>query len=108
MKLFRTIQVYFALMGIKSSHQGQKYSYNLVNFVILATLIHFSCATTAFILCDAESFKQIANSFYAASASLSATLNLIVSMCNSSKFFELIESYETTIQSSKIKCISKT
>lgn len=98
MKLFLAIQEYFAIIGVKPSQRC-----GLQSFVVLTILVHFSAAAAAFILYDAESFKDVADSFYASSASHSALLNVIVTICNSSKFFALIESYEDTIQSSKHK-----
>lgn len=101
MKLFQTIRGYLAIMGIEPSRQCKNYSFNFSSLVILTTLVHFTAATAAFILYDAESFKEVADSFYASSASLSAVLNLIETICNSSRFFALIEGFENTIESSK-------
>lgn len=102
MKLFATVRVYFGIMGIRSSsQQPRKYSFNSVSLAILATLVYFSVATTAFILYDAESFKQFADSFYSTATAIATTLNFIAIICNSSIFFELIESFENAIETSK-------
>lgn len=101
MKLFQAIQVYFAILGIKISQPPQKYPVNQVNFAILVVLVQCFVATTLFIFFDAESFKEIVDSYYPASSAITATLNFIVMICNSSKIFKLIENYENTMQSSK-------
>lgn len=103
MKLFKAILVYFAMMGIKPSQKCRKYSFNAASVVMFITLVQFCVGTAASILYDSESFKELANSFYAGSASLSAILNLITIIFNASKFFKLIEKYENTIQTSKNK-----
>ena len=103
MKLFQAIQKYLIVFGFKSSQQSQKSSINATNLVVLTIFAHFSIATTVFLLFDAESFKQIVDSFYPASSAILATLNFIVIICNSSKLFKLIESFENTIQMSKMK-----
>lgn len=100
MKLFESIQVCFAFLGIKPS---QKYPFNATNLVILTILAQFAVGTTAFIFYDAENFKQIADAFYPASTAISATSNFFYIICNSSKIYKLIESYEKTIQNSKQK-----
>lgn len=103
MKLFQSIQVYFAFLGIKPSQNFQKYPFNATNLVILTIFVQFSVGTTAFIVYDAKSFKQLADAFYPTSLAITATLNFIFIICNSSKVYKFIENYENTIKISKKK-----
>lgn len=101
MKLFQTIRGYFAIMGFEPAQQSKNHSLNLADLVILTILVQFSVAITAFIFCDAKSFKEVADSFYPAASAISATLNLITIICNAPNLFKLIDGYENAIQSSK-------
>lgn len=101
MKLFQSIQVHLACLGVKPSQQFRKHPFNAMNLVILTMLVQFSVGTTAFICYDAENFQQIADAFYPAITGITATSNFIYVLFNSSKIFKLVESYENTIKSSK-------
>lgn len=107
MKLFQSIQVYFASLGIKPpSEQLQKYPFNTANVLTLIVMLQFAVSTTAFFVFDARNFKQIADSFYPSSNAISGTVNFIVVICNLAKIFKLIENYETALRASKTDYIN--
>lgn len=101
-KFFQSIQSNFAILGIKPSQQCQKSLFNTANSSALAILVHFSVATTAFLLYYANNFKELADSFCTASTATAATLNFIILICNSTKVYKLIENCESAVQKSKI------
>lgn len=100
MKLFQSVQQFYATMGIFPAHHIQPYRYNLRNafFLISATLMFIS--TTGYLLIETASFLERAESFYAATTVLNCVVYFIVQFAKREENFRLIGLFEEFITKS--------
>lgn len=101
-KLFQSVQEYFQTMGIYPTQPNQKYSFNLMSFLILVSMLVFLVPSMAFFLLKAETIEEYYNTFYASSSVLAYIACFMVNVWKMTNLLDLIARYERNILRSKL------
>lgn len=106
MKLFQAIQNYFAIVGINSPQQKQKFPDNKKALIILMLLIINYLFVCVFLFRKAKNFEEIANTFYNAVTIIVIIIDHVIHIWKSDALFKFIEIFEKFIQKSEYKQLS--
>lgn len=99
-KLFQLVQKIYKMMGICPSQPDQKYPFNLKTLIVLLIVIQFLLSSMAFLIFQADSTQERADSFYFSLSIANCAVYIIVSHWKIVKILKLIESFEEFIEQS--------
>lgn len=98
MKIFQSLQINYALVGIIPPHQNRKHRiFNRKNTIALLMYFQIFAQCCAFLLVEAKTFNEYAESFCLTTAMLTAGSNFAIIVWKSKKAFQLIKNYENLI-----------
>ncbi|XP_055306350.1 odorant receptor 94a-like [Sitodiplosis mosellana] len=97
MKIFDLIRHHFEFVGI-STTQTTKHPFNVRNVAILVTFAQFFISSMAFLLFEAKTIREFADSFYAAATTFGVSNVFIPNIFNMANIFQLIDDSDAIIQ----------
>lgn len=98
MIIFQSIQKYFSILGINSSALRKNQVFNIRNVLTVFLFGVLSVSTTEFLVFEATSFREYADSFYSACTISLVGANFAVLMWKTAKVFTFIEELQNIIQ----------
>lgn len=98
MKIFQTFIINLRTAGIYWPQKYQTHPFNGKNIAILFNLGLFIVLAMVFILLEAETFSEYADSFYLIATTIFCEVMFVVTIWKTPKFFQLINDFETLIQ----------
>lgn len=101
MKLFQTSQKYFENFGIDSRQMSKNHLFNAKNVLASAVLCLDILSSGAFLLYEAQTFYEYADSVYTTSCAENSCVIYMVIFWNMRKFFKFIEKFENLVEHSK-------
>lgn len=102
MKLFRSIQIYFQMLGIHPPQQNHIHSLNVQNVFIICVLTQGFLLTLSFCLFKAKSVREYGDSYYTCTTSLSHGVYTAIHIWKMPQISRLITRFETLILESKL------
>lgn len=109
-KLFQSVQKFNQMTGIYPSQPNQNYSFNWRSVAILLLFTLTFISSIAFIVIEAESIPEYAQSFYICITELCIAMDFIAMCCKMRNVLQLIETYEEFIEKSRVfrflECLS--
>lgn len=102
MKIFVAIQKYFAFIGIDSEQLTKDHVFNQRNIMTLFVFALSAIATNVFLFCEAYTFRELADSFYATCTVTLTGANFAINISNMSNSFKLVENMERIIKQSEL------
>lgn len=101
MKLFKSIQKHFAVVGISSRHANQKHLLNAKN--VTATIIFGLTFTVKamYLVHGAEQFEEYIAALFVVTALVSITVCFAIFIWKMPNVFQLIDTFEKTVNESK-------
>lgn len=100
-KLFRTIQTNFALLGISSHQSVQQCPFNVRNLLTIFSIGFSAISTTINLLYIASSFKEYADSVYVTSSAVLTFVIYLLFVWKMRLIFELVDDLEKTCNESE-------
>lgn len=100
-KLFQLVQKIYKMMGICPPQPDQKHSFNSRILVVLFIVSQFLFSSVAFLLFQASSIQNRADSFYFSLSIANCGVYIIVSHWKIPKILNLIENFEKFVEQSK-------
>lgn len=94
-KLFQLTQVYFQI--IYPPKPNQKYSFNVMSFFILLSMIVIFISTATFFLFEAETVEEYSHTFYISCTEFGFAVCFLVNVWKMPNILQLIEDYEQYI-----------
>lgn len=101
MKIFHVLLEYARIIGIRPIEPGETSIFNFVNLIVLWYLGISTIAATAFLLFEASTFQQYAESFFAWISVVAVLIGSYFFIQNTLQSLEFIASLEKTIESRK-------
>lgn len=98
MKLFVSLKLTYAKWGIRPIETGSKHSFNFTNCLALLLVIQFCMTATIYLIRNANSVPEYADSFYTFSTSGLNVLNILLIVLKSANIHQLIENIEKVIE----------
>lgn len=100
MKIFESLRQYYEFVGI-SSTQTRKHPFNIRNVAILAIFAQFGMTTMAYLLFEAKTIREFADSFYAASTTAGVSNVFTWNIYNMANIYQLIDNCDAIVQERK-------
>lgn len=104
MKIFQAIILNISNVGIIWPQKHKKHPFNAKNLTILFNLGLYSVLAVLFLLLEAETFSEYADSFYLIVTNIFCAVLFATTIWKTPKIFELITSFETIIQKRGSNC----
>lgn len=101
MKIFQSIRHHFEFVGISQAQSLRKHPFNLRNLAILLIYLQFLITSTAYVLFEAKTIREFADSFYAASTTAGVSNVFTWNMVNMANIFQLIDNSAMIIEKRK-------
>lgn len=108
MKLFQSARAFYETVGIYPSTSVQSYKFSWRNFAIIYILTTQFLATSTYFLFKTNiniDYVETLQSFYFSSTSFNFLISFVINFCKMSNIFKLMDRFEETIQSSKLKYV---
>lgn len=103
MKLFKTIQKYFAVLGLHVSQFDRGTPFNAKNSIILILFIAILPKLGIFLFCKVQTFEELIDAFYAFISLSNYSLIYAMYILKMDKLFTFIAHFEDIIQNSMFK-----
>lgn len=101
LKFFQLVQNIYRMVGIYPPKLNQHCLLNSKISFFLLMVVQFYISSFAFLLFEANSIREMADSFYVASSELLCITYMIVSLWKISDILDLITKYERFIEKSE-------
>lgn len=101
MKLFKSIQSHFAVVGISLHHANQKYLLNTKNMTVTVTFGLTFIAKGMYLVHVAEKFEEFTASVFVVLALVAITSSFEIFIWKMSNVFQLIDILEKMVNESK-------
>lgn len=101
MKIFQSIQIYFAMLGIRLPQQNQKYSFNVKSLLVLFQLFVPIIFYHGYQIHKSQNFEEYTKVFYETATVAIATFDFIILVWWADKLYKFIAHFEIIIQKSK-------
>lgn len=101
MKIFQTIQKKFALVGISKAPAAQSESFNWRLLMSFISLYSEFITILLYIMLEAETFAEYIQLAFLLSLTVQITFDLSIIIIKTKKMFELIDHFESIINTSK-------
>lgn len=101
MKVLQSVQNYFAIIGIVPPQSHQSHRLNMKNMTMLLIFSLFTVSANVFFVYEAENFRELTDSFYAACSATLTTLSFSTIIGRMYLAFEFIENLESIISKSE-------
>lgn len=108
MKLFQSARAFYETVGIYPLTSVQSYKFSWRNFAIIYILTTQFLATSTYFLFKTNiniDYVETLQSFYFSSTSFNFLISFVINFCKMSNIFKLMDRFEETIQSSKLKYV---
>lgn len=99
-KILRSIRKYYAIIGINLNQAIKENPLNQKNLTALIGMSIAIISANKFFFCDAETFWEYINSFYATCTVTVAGVNFAVIIWKTANVFKFVQNLEETIASS--------
>lgn len=103
MEIFKTLQSAYQATGTYPQHLKQNYSLNLRNLYYLITLTMYLFSMSAFLMFEAATVMEFAESFFISWTTFVALATFLVHFWKTSDALGLIAKYEKFINKSKAR-----
>lgn len=104
MKIFEAIVLNFKINGIYWPQKYKKHPFNLKNLTILFISGLYALLAVLFLLIDAKTFTEYADSFYLIATTIFCPVIFNAIVLKTPEVFDLINSFEEIIQKRKFYC----
>lgn len=107
MELFQFLRKMYRATGTHPLKIKQNYSLNVRNLFYSTSLILFCISTTAYLMVDATTVIELAETYFISLTTLAVTANFFVHFWKTSNALHLIAKFEEFIDRSKLKNTKK-
>lgn len=106
MKIFQLIQKTFEASGIRRAQAHKKHPFNKKNSTIYLFLIQFTISVHLFLIFQAETFREYADSFFMCMSTIFVFVCFMVTLWKQKNIFDLIDDFEDIIERRRMKIFS--
>lgn len=105
--IFQTILKQFESLGnyrVQAFQKAQRFNVKIAAIIFL--FFTFTVSSVLFLVIEANSSKDYADSFYLSTTTVSGSLAVVIVIWNADKFYSLCDKFQNTIQKRKLSFTS--